>query len=301
MIKTAFIVNGKSKNKKRFARDLDRYRHQLAGEFTVVHTSQAGHALYLAKELANEDFTHLIAVGGDGTLHEVVNGVQRSKNPACAVGLLPGGTANDFAKTMDARWQFEELVGMINNRVSIPIHLGLITFNDGSQKHFVNIADLGLGVDVVRRVNRSRRWLGANFTFFKAIIISLLTYKNKAIRVKTRDWEWGVKINSFVMANGKYFGSGLCIAPAANPMHDNFSIVIIGDITIKDYLKHVGKLKKGQRLQHPAVTYKTADTLEIPAEAQAALGTEADGEFIGDGSFKVTLAPQKLNFIQKMH
>ena len=102
------------------------------------------------------------------------------------------------------------------------------------------------------------------------------------------------------MANGKYFGSGLCIAPAADPMHGNFSIVVIGDITIRDYLKHVGKLKKGQRLQHPAVTYKTADTLEITAEEQA-LGIEADGEFIGNGSFKVTLATQKINFIQKMH
>ena len=300
MIKTAFIVNGKSKNKKRFSRDLKRYRDQLRGEFTVVHTSQEGHALDLARELANENFTHIISVGGDGTLHEVVNGVYLSNNPACAVGLLPGGTANDFAKTVNVPWSFEELVSLVNEGSLTPINLGVITLGDGSQRCFVNIADLGLGVDVVKRVNRSRGWLGANFTFFKAIVLSLLTYKNQEITVKAKDWEWKGKINSFIIASGRYFGSGLCIAPAASPVGKNFSVVIIGDITIGDYLKHISKIKRGDLLIHPSVTYKTAETLEITGGSTDTLGMEADGEFVGNGSFKVGLKLKKLNLIHKV-
>ncbi len=295
MIKTAFIVNGRSKNKKRFLKKLNLHRHLLKGEFSVVYTSEAGHALSLAREMANEGFTHVIAVGGDGTLHEVVNGIVCSQNPTCAVGLFPGGTANDFAKTVNVSGDMEQLINLINSGQGVPINLGSITFADHSQRKFVNIADLGLGVDVVHRVNRSGRLFGGNFTFFKAILLTLLSYKNQQIRVKTKEWEWSGKINSFVIASGKYFGSGLCIAPGASLASESFSVVIIGDITIRDYLSHVRKIRKGLKIDHPEVTYKVADRLEISSEIP--LGIEADGEFIGNGSFIIELERKKLNFL----
>ncbi|MEL7004827.1 MAG: acylglycerol kinase family protein, partial [Bacteroidota bacterium] len=103
-----------------------------------VQTSWAGHSYLLAKEFSQEGYTHIIAVGGDGTLHEVINGVLNSGNTP-TVGLLPSGSGNDFAKTLNGPDNLEEVFDYIQQGYSYEIDAGKVRFmssNGESEERF---------------------------------------------------------------------------------------------------------------------------------------------------------------------
>ena len=154
---------------------------------------------------------------------------------------------------------------------------------------------MGIGAEVFQRVNKSKKRLGSDLTYMKAIIQTFFTYKNKRIKVESDQWEWEGKINSLVIANGKYFGSGMCIAPHADPAKDLFEIVISGDISIFDYVKHVGQIKKGKVIEHPQLFYKTASQLKVTSVDNCAI--ECDGEYLGTAPVTVGIAQKKISFI----
>ncbi|MEM9390574.1 MAG: diacylglycerol kinase family protein, partial [Bacteroidota bacterium] len=265
----------------------------LQGEYNVLITSESGHAKALARELANDSYTHVVAVGGDGTLHEVINGVMLSDNTNCIVGLLPFGTANDYAKSIGSKNELTDLIKRINKGKTKKVNLGRISLANDKTEYFINIADIGLGVEVVQRVNRSGKLLGSSLTFSKAIIQSFLTYKNQHISVKADGWAWEGKVNSFVVAIGKYFGSGMCIAPDADFNGHEFSVVIIGDVTVRDYIRYIREIKKGKKIDHAAVQYQRAGLLTINSKS----GIEADGEFVGTEPTTIKLLKERLIFL----
>lgn len=295
MYKVGFILNGKGRRKKQFYKELNHARKNLSNiEFNVVETTFEGHALSLASEYSKDGYTHIVAIGGDGTLHEAVNGAMKSYNPDVVMGLMPFGTANDFTKTIKSPDSLADLFESISKSKIITLDVGKIEHRDGL-RYFINIADLGIGADVVKRVNKSNKMLGANLTFFKAIIQTFLRYKNQPINCVADDWEYSGKINSLVAANAKYFGSGLCIAPDADPTDGEFSVVVSGDITIQDYLNNVKKIKRGQLIQHPEVSYKTAKVIKVQSDLDC--GIEADGEFIGYTPVTLSIDERKLKFL----
>ncbi|MEQ8927400.1 MAG: diacylglycerol kinase family lipid kinase [Fulvivirga sp.] len=295
MYKVAFILHGKSRRKKRFYKQLQQARQELRNiEFNVVETSQQGHATSLASEFIRDGFTHIIAVGGDGTLHEAINGIVKNYSPDIVLGALPFGTANDFIKSLSTPITLADLFEAISNNNYNLLDIGRIEHHDGV-KYFMNIADIGIGAEVVKRVNSSSKWFGSNFTFFSAIIRTFISYKNVEVKCKADNWEYEGKINSLVAANGKYFGSGLCIAPKADPADGTFSVVISGDISISDYLKNVSKIKKAQILNHPLVQYRSATKLELTSTSTC--GIEADGEFIGQLPATISIDERKIKFL----
>lgn len=293
MNKVGFVVNGRRSIVRNFQRSFDKYSKKISGEYNVLITSERGHAKALARELSNDFYTHVIAVGGDGTLHEVVNGLKQAANEECTLGLLPYGTANDYSKTIQVTKNWSKMVDLLNRSESRPVNLGEVTLASDQKEFFINIADMGLGVDVVQRVNQSARWLGPSLTFSKAIVQSFLKYENQEILVKADDWSWEGKVNSFVIAIGKFFGSGMCIAPDAEIDNDSFSVVIIGDIKVRDYLRYIGKIKKGIKIDHPEVQYRKTRGLQLECHS----GIEADGEFIGLQPKSVRLIPGSLSFL----
>ncbi|MEQ9659175.1 hypothetical protein, partial [Fulvivirga sp.] len=174
------------------------------------------------------------------------------------------------------------------------IDIGVIDL-ENRKHYFLNIADIGIGAEVVKRVNKSTKLFGSNVTFFTAIARTFLTYKNQDVKCHTDHWDYEGKTNSLVMANGKYFGSGMCIAPKADLSDGQFSVVISGDITIKDYLKNIKKIKRGEELTHSKVEYKTASKLDLTSTESC--GIEADGEFIGYMPASISVVPKKINLL----
>ena len=269
-------------------------------EFKFIFTERKRHAIQLARKATEKGCDYLVAVGGDGTLHEVVNGVMQSEIANLnypAIGLLPYGSANDFARTAGVSRSVEELIELIQTKSTQKIDLGKIMLMSSMETfYFINIAGIGLGPEVVRNMERSTGYLGAGFHYFWNIIRGFLSYQKKSLSCTGETWEWKGKLLQMAVANGRYFGRAICIAPDAQLDDGQFQIAIFGDLSIWDYLKNLGKLKKGIKINHLQVRYYQAR--EILLESDDSCGIEADGEYIGLTPAKIQLLPKTISFLK---
>ena len=171
-------------------------------------SAYAGHAITLARERV-ADVDLLVAVGGDGTLHEVVNGALRSNLPINeypVIGVLPYGSANDFARSAHLTNSIEQLVGLIQSRSSKRMDLGKIILHHTQETcYFVNIAGVGLGPEVVRGMEQSSGVLGAGFNYFVNILKGFLRYVKKEVQVTSSQWQWRGRLLQMAVANGRLY------------------------------------------------------------------------------------------------
>ena len=301
-MKIVFVVNNKNNRLAGVLPGLDSYcRHMALGRVQFVSTLRKKHAVELARHATENGCDYLIAVGGDGTLHEVVNGVLQSNLPASAyptLGVLPLGSANDFARTARSTRSIEELVKRIQSRASKRIDLGkIILHQPGEIRYFLNVAGVGLGAEVVQSLDRSTSILGPGFNYFKNILKGFLAYRKKQVNIKGHSWQWSGPLLQLAVANGRYFGHGICIAPDATFTDGHFQVAIFGDLSMWDYLKNIRKLKKGVRIDHPQVQYH--NSREVLIESPEACGIEADGEYIGLGPATISVVPKAMSFLMR--
>lgn len=290
MPQIAFILHGKIPRKIRLS-------DELVQEFGTQHTlkffptTHHGHATSLAEQALSEGFTHLIAIGGDGTINEVANGIMNARTQMeeeawekIRLGILPKGTGNDFVKSLRLPEGIQGLANLIEADQFHYTDLGLVTFTTQDQqissRYFTNITDLGLGGVVAEKLSRSSKWLGKTLTYQLAIIRTFLSYKHQAISVTSDSWSYEGSIMNFIIANGQYFGSGLGIAPEASLSDGLFDVIVVGEISVLDYLKNLPRLRKSLPIQHPEVSYHTATELTIGSPDKH-LPIDMDGEFIG--------------------
>ncbi|MBT8303303.1 MAG: diacylglycerol kinase family lipid kinase [Bacteroidia bacterium] len=299
-MKIVFIINN---NNNRLAKVLPRlqlYCHELnTYSAKFVTTQKKKHAIALAKEATENNCDYLVAVGGDGTLHEIINGVLQSDRPANdypAIGLLPYGSANDFARTAGISNSIEALFELIRSNTIQKIDLGKILLQQTQKIHyFINIASAGLGSQVVQDLEKSSNALGPKFNYFWHIIKGFLSYIKKEVNCSGGTWQWNGKLMQMAVANGRYFGNAICVAPDAKLSNGQFQVAIFGDLSIWDYLNNLGKLKNGIKIVHPQVYYHDVDELLI--ESTNSCGIEADGEYIGLTPAIISVLPKAISFI----
>ena len=299
-MKVVFIVNSKNKRAVRVLPELERYYRQTnPGSVEFLPTRRKKHAIELARESAENGCCYMIAVGGDGTLHEVVNGLLQSGLPAHkypAIGLFPCGSANDFARTAQVSNSIEDLLKLIQTHTTQKIDLGQILLKQtGDVRYFINIAGAGLGGEVVQKMEQSSGLLGPGLNYFWHIFAGFLRYIKKEVTCTSDGWQWRGRLLQMAVANGRCFGNDLCVAPDARLDDGLFQVAIFGELSVWDYLKNLGKLKKGVRIDHPEVTYHKAK--EVLLESNAPLHIEADGEYVGLTPATLRMIPEAIVFL----
>jgi diacylglycerol kinase (ATP) len=287
-MKTLFIVNS---TKKTASGVVDHLAHLLADDdVSFSYTDHSGHATEICKALS-PDVELIVAVGGDGTINECVNGImQLSHKPALAV--LPFGTGNDFVKSALTYENHEQFIQARDQGKVKSIDVGQMDYN-GSSEYFINIADAGMGPFAVKLMEKSPGWLPGKVKFSQAILRSLLLYKKGELAVESEGFGWKGVAYAIIVANGKYFGGGLGIAPSAELDSGIFEGVIIGDVSTADYIKQVSRLRKALPLNHPEVTYFKAKELSITGVG----AMEKDGELGNELPVKITCLPQAMNLL----
>jgi diacylglycerol kinase (ATP) len=295
----AVILNGISFKKKHF------YEHLLpvissVAPTDVFETRTLHDATFQASKAVNKLYDLIIAAGGDGTLNQVLNGMMRanSKYALPVLGLLPLGSGNDFARTIGLSANTESLAVIFENYAPQKVDIGKVTLQKNSKEvvhYFINIVDAGMGPAVVKRINEGDQLLGASFAYFSSIIINFFTYKSIDISIKTDTWNWNGKIRTFAIANGKYFGNGLCVAPDAKPNDGMFNTFLCGDVSVLDFIRYSGTLKRGEIIDHPEVAYQRARSVEISSSKIGLL--EADGELIGELPARIEIIPNAISFL----
>ncbi|MCK9324562.1 MAG: diacylglycerol kinase family lipid kinase [Bacteroidales bacterium] len=300
-----FILHGKIRGKKSVKATLIE-RFQSNYTVRMYETTCPRVAESLANQAIEEGCDYLVAVGGDGTLNEVINGYlkcQDSRRDQVILGLLPYGTGNDFARGLGIRRDLDQFEALLEKSAPVKLDAGALRFRkkDGSLfvRYFDNIADLGLGADVVARVNGvhlRKKVLGGTLTFFLSVIATFVTFRHKHIKVTWDGFSWEGPVLSLVVANGRYFGSGFGIAPEARMDDGLFEVVILGKLSIIHYLKNFANLRACRKVDHPEVFYYRTSSLKVEEEKAVSI-VEADGELEGNVPLEFECLPGVLNFL----
>lgn len=302
MKKISFIIHGLQFDKQKIKSDIEK---AFKKEFSIsfYETTSNREAEDLSEKALFNSTDYIIAVGGDGTLSEVINGIMRVPNKKrnnLIVGLLPAGSGNDFARTMRLTKSISDLYNLIINNQALLIDIGKLEFKtmngEDSVRYFDNIADIGLGAEVVKRVNEGNKTYGPNFAFFSATILGFLNYKRKKIKLESSLFVWKGNILLLSLANGRYFGSGLGIAPHAMVSDGKIAVTLAGDVSMIDYLLNLFRIRKCLPIDHKEIIYKQVDSCTIEPIGNPCL-IEADGEMIGKIPLKASVLNKEINFL----
>ncbi len=302
MPRISFILHGKIKRKERLKEKL--LKALPAGFESEFHeTQRSRHATELTIQSLANGAKYAIAVGGDGLLNEVANGYMQCSDEIkrhSAIGVFPQGTGNDFCKTIGVKADSIQLSNLLQQGSVKPTDVCHMKFRDvnhsPSERYFINIADIGIGGYASQRVNRSSKILGSTLSYMKAIILTFLTYKHRKVRITADNFLWEGKVLLVVMANGKYFGSGLCIAPQAEPDDGKMQIVLLANVTLFDYLKHQGEVRRGEIISHPEVQYLQSSFCNIEPIEECTI--DMDGEFVGYGPIDAKVLTKGIRFLR---
>ncbi|HLF29249.1 MAG TPA: diacylglycerol kinase family protein [Anaerolineae bacterium] len=302
MADTFVIVNpasGGGKTGKRWV-GLDARMRAEGAQYVVAFTREPGHAEVLARDAALAGAQTVIVVGGDGTLNEVVNGLIAEDKPAAdvALGILPVGTASDFARALGLpRDPLAAAIYLTRQAKSQPLDVGRVDCMRGGRpatRYFANIAGLGFDGEVADRVNRSGK-SGGMLTYQLALLRNLAAYRNKRVRLTIDGVTRAGVMNSVVVANARYFGGGMFIAPNAQWDDGLFDVIVLGDFGKFEVVENLPRLYRGTHLSHPKVTELHAR--EVRVEAQERMFLQAEGELIGEAPASFRILPKTLKVL----
>jgi YegS/Rv2252/BmrU family lipid kinase len=266
-------------------------------DFEVRYTQRRGHAADLAREAMEQGHRFLVAMGGDGTIHEVCNGMMDEAGPRdrdAVLGVVPGGSGSDFIRTFGIPPDPGDAAGHLAGDNVFRIDLGRVTFqrNGAAEtRYFSNIAEAGLGGEVVRRAEALPRRVGRT-RYLIAFWMTLGFYKPSDGKITLDDHVYEGRVTNLVVANGQFFGGGMHIAPKAHPGDGKFD-VLIQKGTKGDYIKGITKVFKAEHLPSPVIKEFHAQRVEVTTAKP--LQVEADGEVLGFTPATFEIVPDALN------
>lgn len=269
----------------------------------VVETTARGHATEAARSALAEGVRYLVAVGGDGTVHEVVNGMvewdldaaePRLLAPDVVLGVAAAGSGSDFVRTFGLDRKPEVIVQRLTTDRVMPIDLGVARFVDAqgnpARRVFANIAEVGYGAEVVRLAERLPRFLGRVRYLFAAWGAIRALDRQETTVVMGKE-EKAVPVVHAVIANCQFFGGGMKVAPRALPDDNRFNIQIFTGDRSQVFLL-TSKIYRGEHVPHPQIIERLAPTFAI--DPPRPLAVEADGELLGTTPASFGLLPKAL-------
>lgn len=291
------IVNPRSSNGKT-GRHWPRLKEEIAqriGTFDARLTQGPGDATLLTREGLRQGYDLILSVGGDGTHHEVVNGFFDGTTPVApqaALAVLTSGTGGDFRKTLGLASGPEAALPTLEGDHSRMLDVGRFTYIDleGNPRsaYFLNILSFGIGGLVDHYVNTTTKAMGGKVSFVLGTLRAMLGYRSQPVRISLdggAPFERGVHMCA--LANGRYFGGGMFVAPEAQPDDGLLDCVIMKDFNTLRFLAMSRYIYAGTHINHPNVECMRARTIEAWSLGQGPVLLDVDGEPKGALPIKV--------------
>lgn len=258
-----------------------------------------GHILELAENAARQGFRHFIAVGGDGTVNELVNGLYKAGSLSkCIVATIPVGRGTDWAKTLGLDASHERSIQAIlkGKTRMLDAAVAFTQGEDGTHERiFVNVAGLGYDAFVTERANRRRKKQTKGSYLFE-LFRCLLKYRSTMVSVVVDGVEqYHGKVFSMAVGNCKYNGGGMIPLPNADPQDGLLDVTVIGDVSKLDVLFNVYRMFDGTLLEHPKVAGFKGKEVEVNSSPEVKI--EVDGEVIGQTPARFLIIPKALRAI----
>jgi len=308
-MRTCAIVNPRSSNGKTAKNwpDVERQISGAIGPIETVFTTGHMTAPQLTSRALQDGAEQIIAVGGDGTVNEVVNGFfenGRIINQNSVLAILMSGTGGDFRKTFGMPRDMQGQIDRLRGDGVKPIDLGRLTFTDfggrESVRYFNNIASFGLSGAADRSVNSLKfaKLFGGTFAFRWGVLKALLRYHNQRCRIQVDDvLDASFEVSTAAVCNGQFFGSGMQMAPHAQPDDGLFDIIITAGLTLTEQIRDAKKVYTGDHLASDKVTELRGRVVKAwPEEELSDVLLDVDGEVPGKLPATFEILPAALNF-----
>ncbi|CAA0231602.1 Diacylglycerol kinase [Tenacibaculum maritimum] len=267
--------------------------------YSFALTAHSKHEITLAQQAINKGFTHIISVGGDGTLHHVINGIMTQSfipTSKITVGVIPLGTGNDWIKTYGIPKAINNAVKLIKKQRTILQDIGYLTL-ENKTTFFNNVAGLGYDGYVVNKLNKLKRF-GA-IAYLLSGITGLLFYKKTTLKIEFDNHVFHTKCLMTLFGICKYAAGGMRMTAYQSASDGLLDITIAKNLSLFDLLMHLPKLYNGKIVNHKKVsTYRTKHIIVTPMVKNKRFPfIQADGELIGNGKVTVSIIEKALNFV----
>ena len=293
---TAFLVNPASAGGSTGTHwpEIARRAAELGLIGDTLFSERPEHLRELARQAAAGGVELLVAVGGDGTVNEVVNGLAAEKTSA-ELAVIPRGTGVDFVRTFDIPTKLDDALHVALTGRSRAIDLGRATFRSwsgGEQSScFANVASAGMSGAIAKRVNESKSRF-AKASYFLATFAVFARWQTSDVRVAVDDESRSARMRDVVVANCRYFGAGMEICPEAEPDDGLLDALLIGDVTKTDLALTLPKIYRGTHLPHPKAELLRGKAVSVDADVP--LPIQLDGEQPGTTPVRFEVLPGAL-------
>jgi diacylglycerol kinase (ATP) len=300
-----FIINPKS-GAGRAAREwasLASWLPSTGLQFEAVMTTRPMEATEIAQQAVRDSRPVVVAVGGDGTLNEVVNGFFHNGAPlptTTKLAMVPLGTGGDFRRTLRIPMDPKEAVQVITSGLARRLDAGCVTYKDHNGgtgvRHFINIADAGIGGEVVHRVNNGSKMLGG-IAFTLTGLATLMRWKNKPMEVVVDGHAHQLVAQQVVVANCQYFGGGMRMAPTASPTDGVFDVIMVGDADLYEALRGMSRIRSGTHMDehNPKIQHEFGKRIAVSSPEEVRI--DLDGEQPGFLPALFEIQPSAIEFI----
>ena len=267
--------------------------------FVHEFTEGTGHAMELAQAAANDGYRYLVAVGGDGTVNEVVNGILRSTGSRDVIlGVISIGTGDSFVRSAGIPRNYARACSLLTSPRRRLIDVGVVEYKSGGQtlqRFFVNVGGVGFDAAILDGAKRLPRFFGGYVSYLAGFPGCLFTCKNRSVTMSIGSRVEDERILTVVAANGSYFDGGIRIAPQAELGDGSLDVVIVGDMSKLEVLKIWPPTYKGNHVAHPTVRVKKATHVAI--ESSEKVLVQADGELPRECPASFRLIPSALTIV----
>ncbi len=305
-LKTQVIVNpesAKGMTRRRWGHIREGIRHFIS-DFGYVFTEKPLQAIEIARSAIKGGSELVIGVGGDGTMNEIANGFFEGAtliNPEARLGILPSGTGCDLTHSLNIPMRLRDALEVITQGPAQAIDVGQVTFRSadgGTQKrYFLNVADFGVGGEVVHQVN-TRRLERKTSSYVRCLVSTMIHYKNKRVRIRVdgRELPRGEYLIGAV-ANGRVFGKGMKIAPDARLDDGLFDAVLVKGMKFMEFCRQGWRLMNGTHIRYSKVEVVRGRRVEADPEDDEPVLLELDGEQLGTLPAVFEIVPRSLRVI----
>jgi diacylglycerol kinase (ATP) len=258
------------------------------GELDSAFTTAPRDATEIARREATAGRRLILALGGDGTISEVADGVLAAgAGSTTEIGLIPRGTGGDFRRTLELPEEVTAAAERIREATARAVDAGRVRYQDSEGgegvRHFVNVASFGFSSAVARRANSSSKRFGGKIAFLGATVRELFSHDHHDVwlSIDGQDRKQ-MRVMMAAIGNGRFFGGGMKICPDALLDDGALDLVAVGDMTRAQVLANIGRLFSGTHLELEQVKHARITRLAVtPVEADAAIPVELDGETPG--------------------